>query len=123
MNKTQFKNRIYDIVNVEYAYYKDYETFYDLKGYLLEQGKEKYFNFVDAIEGVYIDFYDIENFDETYSNLREALKDLYDETIQDNEENINVNFIYNDNDNTFDFTVNGVSFFDKDFINKIEKLL
>lgn len=122
MDKTQFKNRLYDIVNVEYAYYKDYETFYDLKGYLLEQDKEKYFNFVDAIEGVYMDFYDIENFDETYSNLREALKDLYEETIQDNEENINMNFIYDDNDNTFDFTVNGVSFFNENFLNVIEKL-
>lgn len=119
MDKETFKNEIYNIINVEYAYYKDYETFNELKDYL--QNKKSYREFVDILEGVYEDFYDI-ILENSYSTLEDALKELYEETIQDNEENINVNFIYNDNDNTFDFTVNEVSFFDEKFLNVIEKL-
>lgn len=123
MNKKEFKTRISDITSNEYSYYKDYETFYDLKGFLLEQNKETYFNFVDYLEGIYLNYYDktSSELEDTYSTLREALEELYNDTIKNSKFNIDIKFIDN-NDGTFDFTVNGVSFFDENFISEVVNL-
>lgn len=123
MDKITFRNRIYDIYNNEYADYKVLNTFNELKDYL--QDKKSYREFVDMLEGVYEDFYDtiLENSDST---LEYALKDLYEDTISNNEEDIPVKFTssYELNSDKCEFTVHGISFFDKDFLDTaIEKLL
>lgn len=121
MDKTQFKNRIYDIYNIEYDHFKFYETFEKLKEYLQSQNKNSYSQFVDKLEDIYQDFYGVELY---YSELflKEALEELFEDVIHNNEDYMKVHYTSNEDKGTFDFTVNGISFFDENFLNEVEKL-